>query len=483
VEGFGDAGRFGRCVVQLISGDSVWGERQLTGILLAKCPLGSAEPKPRLEFLRGRTFVEGLRLSNGRGEATELERKVVGASDWLPGTIADIYGLDDAATNRDELIAIKEHVAALTGAHPSRVEVAEDRSYAVSATQPLTRFPVRVTEESGILVVANDGAPSLDLEPVHSYWRERFGIGHWPVEDLYYGLCEHFLRRVVVEDPAAFEAIAGRPVLYLANHQVGIESLLFAVVASGISQVPTLTVAKAEHKTSYLGRIIKHNFSYPGIDDPGVITFFNRDDREELLRIIGELAKDLTVRQKSVQVHIEGTRALSAQHVVEKMSSAFIELALKTNAPIVPIRLTGGLPVDEMEKRIEFPWRYGKQDYWFGRPILPEELESLPLKERKERVIGAINRLGPDEDAPVGRDAALQAEVETWQRATGADSEHSTFLRVLTRVSDPCPDTQRIVHAAARGTLRVDKSERDQWLAELARRMFGPDGPRIVEEG
>src|SRR5690606_33292700 len=108
--------------------------------------------------------------------------------------------------------------------------------------------------------------------------RDFFGLGAWPVEDLYYGLTERFLGDVQVEDPRALEAIAGRPVLFLANHQVGVESLIFSIVASALVRTPTLTLAKIEHRDSWLGRLISHCFAYPGAKDPGVIAHFDRTD-------------------------------------------------------------------------------------------------------------------------------------------------------------------------------------------------------------
>ena len=47
------------------------------------------------------------------------------------------------------------------------------------------------------------------------------------------------------------EALQGRAVLYLGNHQVGIESLIFSIVASALQKVPTLTLAKVEHQQSW----------------------------------------------------------------------------------------------------------------------------------------------------------------------------------------------------------------------------------------
>lgn len=178
------------------------------------------------------------------------------------------------------------------------------------------------------------------------------------------------------------------------------------MIASGLSEVATVTLAKAEHRGTWVGELIRHSFSYPGITDPKLITFFDRDDRESLVRIIGELAQDMAQRGKSVMVHVEGTRGLSCRQPVIKMSSAFIDMAFAVGAPIVPVRFVGGLPQDELSQRLEFPLGYGRQDIWIGRPIEPAALASLPLKERKQVVIdAAINGLGPSpsDERPTAR--------------------------------------------------------------------------------
>ena len=75
-----------------------------------------------------------------------------------------------------------------------------------------------------------DGSETLDLTAIKKFWSGWFDKGSWPVEDLFYSLANKFVRRVVMDDPAAMEKIQGKSVLYLANHQVGIESLLFSII-------------------------------------------------------------------------------------------------------------------------------------------------------------------------------------------------------------------------------------------------------------
>jgi 1-acyl-sn-glycerol-3-phosphate acyltransferase len=329
--------------------------------------------------------------------------------------------------------------------------------------------------------VRDDGPPRQDLRRVHEYWRERFAIGAWPIEDLYYGLIERFVGDVVLADPDGFAKVAGRSCLYLANHQVGVESLLFSVLAAALSGTPTVTLAKAEHRTSWLGTLIAHSFAYPGVVDPKVITFFDREDKESLLRIVGEIAHEMQTTNKSAMVHVEGTRSLACRAPVVKMSSAFIDMACSIGAPIVPVRFVGGLPVEPLDARLELPLAMGRQDYWIGSPIFPEELAAMPYKERKARVLDAMNGLGPAlaDEVPFAGDATFDAAVRAWMERTGASHEHATLYATLAGRPNESEPARRLVDAASRGTLPIGSSPEDQWLATLARDLFGPRGPSI----
>jgi len=469
--------------VQLIGESGVWCSFRLVEALFPKGPLGRADPQSRRAFLRDRRAVHAVGLSTTDDGITRLDPNDIAISSWLPGTITSLYGTEKPAE-----IAAKEHIGRLLHVHPGTVP----------AAAPLNRFPIDVSADDGSVVVRNSGPESLDLAPVRAFWSRWFGCGRWPVEDVYYALMQRFLRRVVFEDPAAFGAITGRSALYCANHQTGVESLLFSILASGLAGVPTVTLAKAEHRKTWLGRLIAHCFTWPGVKDPGIIAFFDRKDRSSLPRIIGELEAEMKGQAtangaapglgKSVMVHVEGTRSFSCQPPVAKMSSAFIDMALRANAPVVPVRFVGGLPVDPLDVRTEFPVGMGTQDIYIGRPILPETLADLPLKERKAVVIDGINRLGPanSDERPNPGETALDQAVTAWATKTGADPAYATLLQTLIRGGGWPGETltepiQRMVNAVETGTLQVSDSAEDAWLAELASRLFGPNGPRIAK--
>ncbi len=476
--------------LQMLIDDLPWADLRLHEVLLPKGPLGSAPARDRRAFLRDHTAVPGLGLSRFEPDKTRLSEGEVVTSDWLPGTVARAYRVSPAAASDRALmtreVAIKDHVAYRAEVHPATVSLelnAEDESgAAVPERYPLTRFPVTFdSSDAGEVTVTDRGAPQVDLGPLRRYWADHLGISNWPVEDIYYGLVERFVRRVVIVDPAGLRAIQGRSTLFLANHQVGVESLLFSMLASALAGTPTVTLAKAEHRTSWLGQLIAHCFSYPGVNDPEVITFFERENMRSLPLIIRKLGKRMADEPRSVAVHCEGTRSLTCRQPVTSLSGSFVDMAMKNGAAIVPVRFIGGLPAEPLEQRIEFPLGHGQQDYWLGAPLLPEDLETLRYKDRRQTVMEAINALGPshDEEAPLPPNPEFAAEVDNWITSTGATPEHATIYKTLERLRDPGAEIQRLLAAVPEGRLLVDNSPTDQWLAELARRLFGERGPRV----
>jgi 1-acyl-sn-glycerol-3-phosphate acyltransferase len=466
-----------------------WVRMVLVEVMLPLGPVGSATPRQRRDFLERRGVVPGVALSAVRAsdDATVLAEADVRGSDWLPGTVAHAYDLAGVpAADMAVAVAVRDHAARRMGLHPSSVRVGpirEGRTTASAGVEPLASLPVTVDRSGGLVTVRDDGPAGLDTSLVRDYWNRFFGLGRWPVEDLYFGLIDQFVGRVRVVDPAALDALRGRGVLYLANHQVAVESLLFSILASGLSGVPTLTLAKAEHRETWLGTLIGHAFSWPGAWDPGVITFFDRADRENLPRVVADLGSEVTAGGKSVMVHVEGTRSLTCRAPVERFSGAFIDMAVATGTPIVPVRFAGGLPVAPLVERIEFPVGMGRQDLWFGRPLLPVDLAPLPYAARKQAVAAALNDLGPSHETeePSASDQTFADAVQTWADRTGASHEDATVFQALGLVASPTPDVASLIDGARTGRLEVSSGARGAWLADLARRLYGPRGPAVVE--
>jgi len=476
-DGFDGDDRFPAFRVKAYVGARCWVSLRLVEILLPKGPLGRVGALDRLRFFRERSFVEGMTLSRVAAGEARLSKAEVQASDWLPGTMAEIY--DARSDNVVREIAIKDFVAQRKSVHPSLVRMVE--AGAVMANRPLDRIPLIVSQDGDDIVVRAAGEAAFDTSEVKAFWREWFGIGAFPVEDIYYGLMSSFVEAMHVTDARAMRALRGKPILYLGNHQVGIESLLFSIIVSAVNRTPTLTLAKVEHRETWLGRLIAHCLAYPGVNDPGMIAYFDREDPASLLKIVKELAEGISGQPRSLMIHVEGTRALCCAQPVEKMSGVFIDMALELGIPIVPVRFTGGLPRKALAERTEFPVELGKQEYWLGAPLMPEELSALPYKERTEFVLAAINGLGVGHrvERPGEGNAALVADVTYWKKCSGASAPHAAVLCALRLMSQPGEAITRLIEGSRSGVLKIGTSPEEAWLGELAARFYGERGARV----
>ncbi len=437
----------------LYDGERLVADLTLSEVLLPKGPIGTARPADREAFLRDAQYREGVGLSRSAAGVTTLLVRDVALSNWLPGTVERVYRTRSADVAAE--IAVKDHLASLLHAHPSRIEVGFDEAdrgvaSAHDAREPLTRYRVRIERDAERVTVFEGTEPVVELGVVRRFWRSYLAprgasTGPWPGEDLYFALIERFLRRVVITAPRAFEErLVERSALYLGNHQVGVESLLFGIVLAALTRTPTLTLAKKEHAESWLGRLIRHNFSYPGVLDPEVIAYFDRQDPASLPRILRELGARMRRRDdptrgpiagQNVMIHVEGTRSLSCAQPIQRMSGVFVDLALALGVPIVPVRFVGGLPREPLAERLEFPVGMGRQDYYVGAPIEPEALAAMPYKERTELVMRAIDALGPGpaSEAPFEADPDFARAATAWSESHGVDGTHAALAEALVR--------------------------------------------------
>lgn len=270
--------------------------------------------------------------------------------------------------------------------------------------------------------------------------------------------------------------------MYLANHQVAAEPAMLSTLMAGLSGKHLVGLAKIEGLASDLGWFMEHMFNYPGVVHPKTYVFLDRSKPEELGERINELATALSTSARNVLIHVQGTRSTTCREPVQLINPMFVEMAIATGAPIIPVRFTGGLPAEALAEKIDVPVGYTRQVYRIGRPILPEELEPLGFVERTERVLAGINGLGPSNDVeePGAPDPAFGAEVDAWVERTGVARFWAIVYNVLRELPDPSPDTRRILDGARDGRLVVGTGPVDRWLGALARRIYGERGPEVV---
>jgi acyl transferase domain-containing protein/3-hydroxymyristoyl/3-hydroxydecanoyl-(acyl carrier protein) dehydratase/1-acyl-sn-glycerol-3-phosphate acyltransferase len=373
-------------------------------------------------------------------------------------------------------LRIREKVAHQLKVHPSSVSLAEDGQTAVCESMPLNRFPLVVKGEKDGAPVIEVGASSLDFERVFDYSRRLLDIGPWFGEDAVKGLYDLFARHLILEDPQAFENIKDRSALYLGNHQVQVESILFPLLAQVLTETRIVTIANANHQTGWMGPMYDIMYAYPGVTYPRNVVYFDQEDRKSMFDIIDRLKAGVADEGASVFLHVEGRLGLSCRHPVRTLSSVFVDLALDADLPIVPVRFVGGLPVKEMETTLDFPVGYGKQDYYMGRPIMPDELRVLPYAERRKFVMDAINNLGPSNETEVPNppNSAFEKEVKTWIEKTGATEVKAVLFKAFETLQGPTTEETRALIRAAYGDRKgFGSGAMGSWLSEMAHWLFG----------
>jgi 3-hydroxymyristoyl/3-hydroxydecanoyl-(acyl carrier protein) dehydratase/1-acyl-sn-glycerol-3-phosphate acyltransferase len=323
------------------------------------------------------------------------------------------------------------------------------------------------------------------LPATREYWRSLLAGTAPPVEDICRGLVLRFLRQLHIADPQALQAARPGGVIFLANHQVTVESTVVAIVASALMGAPVLTLARIENQTSWLDRFMQHAFSYPGLRSPRMSQYFDRSKSASLPGIIREMSAEMTASGRSEMVHVEGAMAHSCRTPVRKLSGAFLDMAIELGRPVVPVRFVGGLPVAPVSGEIDFPVGMGQQDVYIGVPITPDDLRPFNYRDRRQQVIDAINHLGPSNEVeePLSPEPAFATAAHAWSESTGANLGHAVLFCILEQLPDICPEMAGLVAGARAGELRVSTTPEDIWLAELARRFFGPRGPKLTRAG
>ncbi|WP_269210885.1 beta-ketoacyl synthase N-terminal-like domain-containing protein [Mycobacterium simiae] len=281
------------------------------------------------------------------------------------------------------------------------------------ASVAVTSRGVPVTVVRGSTKVPETTRPEeADWLPVREWWRQRWGVPPGSFNELVsWALLRRYVRRVIVQDACAMAAARGRGTLLLANHQVQIESILGTMIASWLTGTEVLTVANAKHRTRWVGELLNVVQSHAAQPSGSSTYFLDPTQPQEFFALLDQFKTDHAERDASLMVHVSGTRQVSASQRVDRISSVFLDLAVELSMPIVPVHYAGGLPVDPVIHKLEVPYRHTAQDYIFGKPILAEELRTLPYARRRRHVLNAINALAPPSDAPHEPNLAVESRL------------------------------------------------------------------------
>lgn len=460
--------------LQISTNSIVWIEMTVKEVLVPKGALGKAAPADRYAFFKNTKFIPALCLSRSDGRDTVLAQSELERSDWLPGTLNEIFNVKGDGPERRRIIAIKEHLSRQTETHPKVIEIDGETGW--SPGMPLNRFQVQVFSSAAETRVSDHSPAKLDVDKIRDIWWRNTGAADWPVEHIFISLVARFLGRFHVADWEAHRRYANRPVLYLGNHQVGIESLVFAIACGAATGRPILTIAKNEHRETWLGKLVALCGDYPGIFLPEPMIYFDREDPASMLDLIQDAAQNIRVEGQSLMVHAAGTRSLSCRKPVSQISSVLVDMAVNGRLPIVPVRFVGGLPVEPLGERIEFPVGFTKQDIYLGTPIQPETLEGLPSGERRQRVLEAMNTTGPavESEEPHRPDPIFEEAVQCLEKDFGLDRNRAAVLQCMLELPEASPFAGELTDLlTSKMALPAEDTDESRWLARLIHWMRG----------
>lgn len=449
-------------------------QMRIVGISFPKGVYGEMTRKERKQFLRKEAYIEKAILSGKGEDGFFLRAETVKQQDWFAGTLEQVYALPAGQTEQDKRkwIAAKEYVAFQLKRHPAEIILEQEGERAYHPEFPLRRYHLH-SEERDDAVRIKGTMERIDMSRVGRYWRERLGVADWITEDIMAGLIGQFIRDYQVEDADAFHALSrkAKPVLYFANHQTAVETVLFIYLTSALTGRPLGVIAKKEHREStWIGKLISKSGQYPGIGNYIDIFYFDRQDQASMLHIMKELKNKMLGEGFSLLVHVEGTRALQCRKPVEKISSVFTDLAVELKLPIVPVRFAGGLPVEPLKQRTEFPYRYGTQSIHIGKPVLPEELMSFPYAERNRKVLAAVNATGLplESEVPDPGNTAFGQKVQNRMAETSLDEPQAVILQILKELAHKSRETLQVINPHGYAASGKPDTAKVAWLEEFA---------------
>ncbi|MDF1667948.1 MAG: 1-acyl-sn-glycerol-3-phosphate acyltransferase, partial [Planctomycetota bacterium] len=415
------------------------------------------------------------------GDKASLSLDTVKESDWLEGSLTGAYQTKaKAGMDFVREIALKECLAHKIKVHPSLIDCPQDLPeqgtiQLTSAAQPLNTYELELSGE-GEAVQVQLKSGSFDVEELKAPWRKFLGIEEWFGEDLFFSMVKQFIGSVTMTHPREFAELKGRGVLFVANHQVGVESPLFGIVTSALQELPTSVIAKKEHKESWIGRLFDVCFDREDVTSPELLALVDRDNQKDVIKTIGARFEKLKQNEECLLIHVEGTRSVQGGQKVELVSSAVVDLAVAMGIPIVPARFADALPREKaLDNRIEFPFGYSRQRLCFGEPLLPDTLKSKTSLERRNRVLAALNAIcgGPEAEVEPIPNPGFEAAVKEWQKARSVNEIQAVLFRALQEGNALCEESEALLEAAKGNPLKTVSRVSPEWLKRCLTELFG----------
>lgn len=363
----------------------------------------------------------------------------------------------------------------------------------------LTHGPGRV--RNLIIYFATMEQKTVFLPSWLHFWSRKLHNETWPGFHVYFSLIRKFLRAFDVLDKPGLASLKRQPCIYLANHQTYVESIIFNAIGSALGDRVILALAKVQHMKSWVGQLYEICFSYPGLQDPGLMQYIDQDEPGSFPVVLKTIKDALNNENKSLLIHVDGTRRNSvSQDRVLMLSSFWTDFAVENGFPIIPVRFIGGLPVEDHGIRYDFPVGYTAQTFRIGRPILPGDLIQLTAETRNTIVRRAINGLAsPEEKIPEPADELFALNVKRWAEHAGVAESIAAIFQTMNYYQ---PDEKEslssgdqrfddfiqglikagrlsMANASEDVALIVPDSEEGKWMARFAAFLYGSRGPKV----
>lgn len=334
----------------------------------------------------------------------------------------------------------------------------------------------RLFDTANSRVIQPSPKVAIDTNLFNSFWRKLLGRPHPVAESLYAALFKQFVGNIFLEDSQDFYALDKQPRLYLANHQVAIESILFSYAVSPLSNSLINTVTKIEHQQSWMSELFRQLSAYPQVTDPKLNLYFDRQDPRSMFELLSKTAQKIEKQDNSLLVHVAGTRSISCRQPVKDLSAVFIDLAIQLNIPIIPVKFVGGLPIEPLTTTLEFPWRYTHQDYYLGKAIHPQTLQNIGNLERKKLILHRLNNLGIAfaKMSPHNSNSDFEREIKLWRKKTGVSEVRAVFYKLLEKITNPPPEILTLITGIQQGYLKSDDTPERTWLKNFAEWLIQP---------
>jgi hypothetical protein len=272
-------------------------------------------------------------------------------------------------------------------------------------------------------------------------------------------------------------SFAHAPACYYANHQTSYESFLLAFLHLAVTGVPLLAVTHpglfdndyGEHCMLLAEQLRRLN--HPAADAIQVVAVPHelKPARDFLLGLPDHL------QGRSLLVHVGAWREVHEGQPVNTMAKDLMEVTLRLHRPVVPIRISGGLPARSLGYKFHLPYRMGRLTIAMAPPIDAATLLTLDPLGQRRLVLAAINAMAPPAGTYAGRaNTALMKRCLRRHVQTGSSALKCFLMEAVETMPDPSRETEKLRDFIRHGVLPSEGVADPEWFARQA--MWISDG-------